>query len=459
MASVDLENPRARGEIDAPMLIARIERLPTSAWAVKARLIVGFATFFDGFDALAIAFITPALVGLWHLRPGEAGLILGAGAFGGMLGAPLLGNLAEHWGRVPTIMTTVAIFSLASLACVFAWDFQSLLAFRFIQGFGLAAAMPIAATYIAEIAQSKDRGRFVLIYEMLFSVGLLGAAFAGAWVVPKFGWQSLMAIGTLPALIPLFFRRALPESPRWLVMRGRLDEARRVVTSIERSIVADGKLLPEPDPLAIRLPPRRARLAELVQKAYRGRAALAWVCSFVVGFMQNGQWLPTAYRAVFHTPLATALHYGLITSIVSLLGVVMNALLVDRLGRRTSFLINFAGATLGFGALVVFGVPNAFRLMICGTFATFFTAANINMMFLYTPELFPTRLRATGCGTSGFFQRIGNSASPALVGFILAGAGITSVYVMLSIIGVLALVMMAAVGIETNRRVLEELSP
>jgi MFS transporter, putative metabolite:H+ symporter len=450
----------AGAEQQARALIARIERLPSSAWAIKSRLVIGSATFFDGFDGLSVAFIVPALVGTWHLRPYQSGVLLGIGAFGQMLGAPLLGTLSERWGRVPIAMATIAIFSLGSLACALAWDFDSLLVLRFIQGFGLGAAMPVAAAYIAEIAQAQDRGRFVLIYETLFSVGLLGAAAVGAWVVPTFGWRSLMAIGALPALIPLFLRRWVPESPRWLVMSGRIEEAERVVAAIERSVVAEGKVLAAPAPQeGIRPGIEKARFRELVEPRYLRRAILAWSCSFLVGFMQHGQWLPTAYRIVFHIPLATALHYGLVTSIVSLVGVALNALIVDKLGRRTCFLINFAGAFVGFGALFAFGVPDAFRLMLLGTFATFFTAANVNMMYLYTPELFPTRLRATGCGTGGLFLRIGNSASPAAVGFILAGSGLAGVYLTLSIVGAFAILMMATIGIETKKRVLEELSP
>src|SRR5262245_37821805 len=126
-------------------IVARLERLPTSWWQVKARVIVGVATFFDAFDALAIASVLPVIVPLWKLAPPEIGLMISAGFLGQLLGALLFGWIAERYGRIGSI----ALFAVMSLACAFAWDYPSLLVLRTIQGIGLGGEVPVAAVFIS----------------------------------------------------------------------------------------------------------------------------------------------------------------------------------------------------------------------------------------------------------------------------------------------------------------------
>jgi putative MFS transporter len=446
---------------DADQIVARIERLPPSRWSVRARVIIGFATFFDGFDGLALAYILPALIPLWHIAPQQAGLLFAAGAIGQMLGAIFFGRLAEHWGRLPVTMLTIAIFSLGSLACAFAWNYESLMALRFVQGLGLGGEVPVAATYIAELSKAPTRGRFVLVYEMLFAIGLFVCALVGVWVVPNFGWRYLFVIGAIPVVIPLFFRHALLESPRWLVSQGRLSEAAQVVTRIEEAIIAEGKKLDEPTVLPVRTRVEKAGLKDLFQGIYLSRTLLAWFTSFIIGFIAHGltQWLPSLYRTVFHLDLATALRYGLVGSAAAMIGTVYVALLIDKFGRKTWFMINFIGGAAAFATLYLVGASAATTLLIFASIGVFFGAPNVNMIYLYTPELFPTRLRSTGCGTGGVFLRIGNATAPVAVGFILADQGIDGVYLMLAVVATFAAVMMAIIGIETRQRLLEELSP
>jgi len=145
-------------------VVARLERLPTSAWHVKMRAIVGSATFFDAFDGLAIAFVAPALIGEWHLRPTDIGFLLAAGAVGGAFGGLVFGWIAERYGRLRALIWTVLVFSVASLACAGAWNFTSMLVLRFIAGAGLGGEVPIAIAYINEFAKAERRGWFVLIF-------------------------------------------------------------------------------------------------------------------------------------------------------------------------------------------------------------------------------------------------------------------------------------------------------
>jgi putative MFS transporter len=168
-------------------IVARLERLPASWWQVKTRIIVGVATFFDAFDSLSIASVLPAIVPLWKLTPQEISLMISAGFVGQLLGALIFGWMAERYGRRPAMIYSIALFACMSLVCAFAWDYDSLLVFRVIQGIGLGGEVPVAAVFISELAKARGRGRFVLLYEVVFAIGLVAASLIGLWVVPRWG--------------------------------------------------------------------------------------------------------------------------------------------------------------------------------------------------------------------------------------------------------------------------------
>src|SRR5262249_20459090 len=165
-------------------ILARIERLPLSSWQIRTRIIVGTATFFDAFDALAITYVLPAVAPAWKLTPGAISWLISAGFLGQLIGALIGGAIAERIGRRPMIVAAVLWFGLFSLACGWAWSYESLLALRLLQGLGLGAEVPVAATYISELAAAKGRRRLVLLFELLVPVGLVAVAVMGRWIVP-----------------------------------------------------------------------------------------------------------------------------------------------------------------------------------------------------------------------------------------------------------------------------------
>src|SRR3982074_310467 len=171
----------ASGRSSVDDIVARLERLPTSWWQVQTRIIVGVATFFDAFDALAIASILPVIVPLWKLAPQQIGLMISAGFAGQLLGALLFGWIADRFGRMTGMVWAIALFATMSLVCAFAWDYNSLLVFRTIQGIGLGGEVPVAAVFISELAKAHGRGRFVLLYELVFPIGLVAASLVALW--------------------------------------------------------------------------------------------------------------------------------------------------------------------------------------------------------------------------------------------------------------------------------------
>jgi putative MFS transporter len=196
----------SRENLTPGSVLARLARIPVSPWHVRARLIIGIATFFDGFDVLTMSFALPAFAQSWGMSPGQIGLVLSSAFFGQLIGALCAGWLAERFGRLPVVTGAVALYALMSIACAQAWNPGSLIAFRFIQGLGLGAEVPVATTYVNEIAPAKQRGQFYVFFELLFVFGLIGAAIAGAIIVPRLGWQAMFYIGALPLLLAFVLR-------------------------------------------------------------------------------------------------------------------------------------------------------------------------------------------------------------------------------------------------------------
>jgi MFS transporter, putative metabolite:H+ symporter len=404
-----------KGSVDD--VVARIERMPISSWHLKARFIVGIATFFDGFDALAIAYVLPVIGPQWHLSPAQIGLLLSASFFGQLLAALFFGWFAERYGRMPAIIWSTLIYSVMSLACAFAWDFNSLLILRTLQGIGIGGEVPVAITYIAELSRAERRGRFLLLYELVFPIGLVAAVLVGALVVPYFGWQWLFIIGALPAFAVFFMQRLLPESPRWLATKGRYAEADAVVSMIERAVERTTGPLPAAKPV-VRTRERAASLSDLFGSEYLGRTLTSWVIWGTCFFCNFGLvvWLPSIYRTVFHLSVSDALVYTLVTQTIGLIGCLICALSIDLFHRRLWFAGAFAGAAVFF-AWLGFVNPTSPLVVLAASSAAFFFISLISIgLYLYTPEIYPTRARAIGITSSACWGRIasflGQSRSP-----------------------------------------------
>jgi MFS transporter, putative metabolite:H+ symporter len=443
-------------------IAARIERLPFSPWHVKVRLIMGVATFFDAFDALAIAYVLPVLIPLWKLAPAQIGLLISIGFAGQLVGAILFGWLAERFGRVRVATWTIGIFSVFSLVCAFSWSYPSMLAFRFVQGLGLGGQVPIAAAYINEIAKAEKRGRFFLLYEVIFPVGLLAVALVATWVVPNLGWQWMFVIGALPALLATVMRRLLPESPRWLAAAGRMEEADRTLRAIEDEISARGaKPLPALPSSLPAVAAVKASWRDLFSGIYLSRTLAVWVmwfCTYLIVYGISG-WLPTIYRTIFKLPLQQALQYSLAATAAGLIGALACAYLIDRTGRRAWFVGAFFAGAVPLFVLWLRGAGNsASDVMIYASLSYAMINTLALGLYLYTPEIYPTRVRAVGSGAATAWLRVASMIGPFMIGAILPNAGLGIVFL---VFGIAASVggAVALFTLETRGRALEELSP
>ncbi|MGA7600630.1 MAG: MFS transporter, partial [Pseudolabrys sp.] len=243
MRTIDAASFNATGNAE---VVARLERLPVTSRLKLLRVIVGVATFFDAYTVLAIAFAMPQLVSEWKLTPTEVGMIISAGYVGQLFGAVVFGSLAEKIGRLKTLFITIVLFTSMDVACLFAWSGVSMMAFRFLQGVGTGGEVPVASAYINEFIGAEKRGRFFLLYEVIFPIGLMVAGMAGYFLVPVYGWQAMFVVGLIPSVLTIPLRWFMPESPRWLASKGRITEADAVVKGLEDDATRRGAVLREP---------------------------------------------------------------------------------------------------------------------------------------------------------------------------------------------------------------------
>jgi putative MFS transporter len=443
---------------------ARLERLPPSSWYRRIMLIVGMAGFFDAFDALTIAFVLPALIPLWHIQTNEIGLLISIGYIGQLIGAIALSSIAERYGRLQVLRWSIAIYALSSLACAFSWSYTSLLCLRFVQGIGLGAEVPIAATYMNEFTRAEFRGRLVVLFQSIFALGVMITALVALWVVPHLGWQSLFVIGAVPAILALWLRRLVPESPRWLAAHGKLDQADEALSKIEKSVLRDDQVPISSIPNNIpRIVKDDARWSDLFAASYRSRTFTAWGLAFATSLVGYGllAWLPTIYRNVYHLPIDQTLQYSFVSYLVGLFGALSGALLIDRFGRRVCFIVSFLGAAIPLLSLWWYSrvelVPVS-TVVGLASIALFFISILLAAIFVYLPEVYPTRMRALGSGAASSWMRVASIVGPIIVGFILGGAGLPYVFLFFGASAVAGALVVSLFAVETKQKLLEEIS-
>jgi len=448
-------------ETSVAAIVGRIERIPYTRFHLKARVICAIATFFDGYDFLAVSYALPVLVSQWHLSPPQVGMMIASSNISSLFGGLAFAWLGDGIGRLKTMAIATALFGLASLACAFAWDFDSLVACRAVEGLGLGGLSPSAAAYLTEMAQARGRGRFFLLIQGIFVFGLACAAFLSPWMVPNFGWQSLFVLGALPVPLALLFVLLLPESARWYADKGRFAEADRVVRMIEQSALDEGKPLPPPAALSWDARETRPHWTEIFRGIYRLRTLVVWLLFFCIYFVSNAllSWLPTLYRTVYQLDVKTALQYSAYTTVAGMIGVVAVALFVDSTGRRVWFTTCFGFLAAVFLYLYVSGAPSATVVLVAVTTGDVAMASISSLIFLYSAEIYPTRLRSRGVAIAGSWQKVGIVAGQLSIGYIVQGFGIAGVFLQCALSMTLGGVVVLLFCVEARNRALEEVSP
>ena len=448
---------------------ARLEALPQLPTHIRWATIIGIGCFLDGFTTLVVAAAMAVLVTTLHFNFDRVGLLISASFLGMLVGAILFGAASERYGRRIIFVLSVAMFGVLSIAAAFAWDFNSLFWLRVVQGLGLGGAVPVGATLVSECLPAAARGRtFSFAYALLFALGYMLAPLIGFVLIavlgPELGWRALFAVAGLALPFALVAYFGLPESPRWLATKGRLVEADAIVGKLEENALRRGLVLGKLGELKP-VPHRTTRLSEAFGRDYLGRTLLVWTLFLVIYFVQYGlnAWLPTLYVKIGGLTPQSALGLSIVNGAVMLGAAVVFALTVDRIGRKSWFMAGFglsiAGIAAGTYALAVLHLTTWPVLFCSALLMTAGSGVNAGLIYLYAPELFPTRMRAWSTSTGSAASRLGSIVAPIAIGALLqAHLGLVSVFILLGAICVLGLVTVALFGIETKQETLEEIA-
>ena len=435
-------------------MLERLENLPVGNFHYKLLIVTGLGWLFDSMDTGLISFVLPMLAKDWNLAPEQVGLIGSIGLFGMAIGAVMAGSLADKFGRKNIFAATVILYSVSTGLCAIAWSYESLLVFRFLVGFGLGGELPVAATLVSEYAPSHLRGRFIVLLESFWGVGWLVAALLSYFFIPAFGWKSAFIIGALPAFYVFLIRLHMPESVRYLVSKGRVDEAEKIIDELECKLGVEHKPFNKNTVIPEVIQPNPALL---FNPQFRVRTIMLWLTWFGIVFSYYGifMWLPSiVYAQGFE--VVKSFEYVLVMTLAQLPGYFTAAWLVDKIGRRytlSSFLLMSGVCAFLFG-----NASSSTELLITGAAMSFFNLGAWGVIYTYTPELYPTFIRALGSGYAAGFGRIGGIIAPALVGSLIAsGFHFNIIFGLFASVFVAISIIVLSLGLESKQMSLEEI--
>lgn len=437
-------------------ITGRLDARPLGRFHRRLLFASGLGWMFDAMDVGLISFVLAALVGEWKLHPSQVGFISSAGFLGMFVGALLAGLLADRYGRKPLFQGTLVIYSIATGLCALAGSLGSLLGLRFLVGLGLGGELPVASTLVSEFSPARRRGLMIVLLESFWAYGWVLAALIGYLLIPRYGWRIAFLVGAVPALYVLVLRRSIPESPRFLEEKGRPAEAEAVMRQVEGESAATSKdaALGKDSAAA----PAKGRWGELFGAPLLRRTIMLWLIWFGIVFSYYGifAWLPSLLRATY--PLVTSFEYTLIITLAQIPGYFSAAFLVDRLGRKATLAAYLLLSAVGAFFFRAAGSPA--EILVWGCVISFFNLGAWGVLYTYTPELYPTRIRSSGAGSATAFGRIGGIVGPYIVGLLLPswGAGVGTIFAMFAAIFLVISGIVVIMGEETRGSSLERIA-
>jgi len=378
-----------------------------NAYLVKGSVVAALGGLLFGFDTAVIAGTTRALTETYNLSPGSLGLTVAAALWGTILGAMFAGLPGDRWGRRDSLRVMAVLYLVSALGCAFAWDWYSLVFFRFIGGLGIGGSSVLGPMYIAEIAPAKWRGRLVGLFQFNVVFGILLAYFSNYVIgLAGFGaaeWRWKLGVSGIPAALFMLMLFGIPRSPRWLVKKRRVAEAREILRltgeenyeeellDIIASIDAEHGHGDEP----------------LFTHKYRVPIFLAVTIGMfnqLSGINAILYYLNDIFAQAGFNKVSSDLQAVAIGG-TNLIFTVIAMAVIDRMGRKTLLLIGSVGLAISLaGVATIFALNRHQELLVwllVGFIASFAFSQGA-VIWVYLSEVFPNRVRAKGQSLGSF---------------------------------------------------------
>jgi MFS family permease len=441
-------------------------------------LLAALGIMLDGFDFFIIGVANPLIANGWDLSDAIKGLVSAAAIVGAIFGAALLGPIADRIGRRRIFKYDLAMFALFSVLCIFAWNVWALIAFRFALGLAIGLDYPVAASYLAEVLPSRDRGRWLVGAFSLQAVGILLGAVVGVVVLlilPEVSsWRIMLGFGVVPALVIIWMRRGVPESPRWLAQNGHEEEAVAVTESLvgHKVVVtpSDRRQGPKvPEGLKALIQPQLFKRGMLRRTIF---TSVPWFLMDIATY-GVGIFTPTLLAALaLAGPDASFLSDDIASTqgtaaldVFLVLGFVAAIFLVERVGRIPLQLTGFAMmivalCILGYADGLPGGGEAHIGLVIVGFIIfNFFMNAGPNATTYALPaEVFPCELKAAGHGFAAGMAKFGAALGVFLFPILQSDIGTSALLFGIAGICLIAFAITYALRIEPRGRSLDEVS-
>jgi len=458
-------------------IAARLDRLPSSRTVWTMVLLLSLGGVFEFYDLFFTAYVAPGMVGAGLFKPESLGFfsalgpikVAGFGTFvfatfaGLWVGALFAGQLADIMGRRVIFTWSMIWYMVCTAVMAFQTTGLELNLWRFIAGIGLGVELVTIDSYISELIPSPERGRAYAVNQCItFSIVPVIAFLAYAMKdTQPFGiayWRVIILIGSVGAIAVWFMRRHIPESPRWLVAHGRVEEAERIVAEIERRVEEEkGIKLPPPDMSAAQ--PEKAErgsLVEVLRAPYLRRTVILSIFNMaqVIGFYGFAAWVPTLLMSRGVT-VTHSLAYAFIIAIANPFGPLLGVFFADKFERKTQIV----GGLLVMAIVIVLFSQASGSVVLVVLGVLFTLAANI-MSYAYhgyQAEVYPTRIRARAVGFVYSWSRLAAAFAGLLIGILLHHYGVPGVAAFIGVSMVVGIVMIL-LGPATRGRSLESIS-
>jgi sugar porter (SP) family MFS transporter len=428
---------------------------------LKSTIVAALGGLLFGFDTAVISGTTSALTQTYQLTPFLLGVTVFSALFGTVLGAMLAGFPGERYGRRDSLRVMAILYLISGLGCAFAWNWYALVAFRFIGGLGVGGSSVLGPMYIAEIAPAKLRGRLVGVFQFNVVFGILLAYFSNYLIgLQHFGateWRWELGVTAIPAALFFVMLFTIPRSPRWLVKKGRVDEARTVLQT-----TGDEDYEHDLQEIVASISEEQSQAAE---KLFTRKYAFPIFLAVSIGIFNQ----LSGINAILYYLNDIFAHAGFSKVSGNLQAVAIGATnllftmiamsVIDRLGRKTLLLVGSVGTALCLaGVSIIFftGQHQSLLVWLLVGYIAFFAFSQGAVIWVYLSEVFPNSVRAKGQSLGSFSHWFMNAAISLIFPLMAATSGAYP-FVFFSLMMVLQFFVVLFVYPETKGLSLEEM--